>query len=54
MTNLGRLLYSSGLSTNSRPKSKINEVAKTTEAYSPDMVRPSDVEKEVVKRDLTT
>ena len=34
--------------------SKINEVAKTTEAYSPDMVRPSDVEKEVVKRDLTT
>ena len=33
--------------------SKINEVAKTTEAYSPDKVRPSDVEKEVSEVEST-
>ena len=30
---------------------KISETAKTTEAYSADMVRSSDVEKKVIKRD---
>ena len=30
---------------------KISEVSKATEAYSADMVRSSDVEKDVLKRD---